>query len=205
MDHLRLRHTFDHMKYVEMGAQTLFKPAIAYENTSFLASPVARALRVSAEVLEPVDRLDAAGVHKTILFFGSARSLPREAHAAAFAAAAAAAADASASEGARAKAAATAARLAKMEWMCDVYTKVEALARQFTQWSLGRIGAAGAKGAPYIVATGGGPGLMEAANKGASSVPGAVTAGVAIELPFENAMNAYVTPELAFQCNYFFT
>jgi predicted Rossmann-fold nucleotide-binding protein len=205
MDHRRLRHTFEHMQYVEVDGKQLFKPSVAYKNESFLSSSTARALRVHTEVLEPLDRLDAAGVNKTILFFGSARSMPKEAHSAAVAAAAAAAADGAASEAARAKAAAQLARLSKMEWMCEVYVKVEALAKQLTEWSLSRIGALGVGGAPYIVATGGGPGLMEAANKGASSVPGAVTAGVAIELPFENAMNAYVTPELAFQCYYFFT
>jgi predicted Rossmann-fold nucleotide-binding protein len=204
MDHRRLRHAFEHMKYVEMGGQTLFKPSVAYENKSFLSSSVARALRVHTEVLEPLDRLDAAGVHKTILFFGSARSLPKAEHAAALASARGALA-AAVGEGAHKAAAAKLDRLEKMAWMCDVYANVEALARRLTGWSLGRIGALGVGGAPYIVATGGGPGLMEAANKGAASVPGAVTAGVAIELPFENAMNAYVTPELAFQCNYFFT
>lgn len=46
---------------------------------------------------------------------------------------------------------------------------------------------------------------MEAANKGAASVPGAITAGIAISLPFEAGLNKFVTPELAFQMHYFFT
>lgn len=46
---------------------------------------------------------------------------------------------------------------------------------------------------------------MEAANKGAASVPGAITAGIAISLPFEAGLNKYVTPELAMQMHYFFT
>lgn len=46
---------------------------------------------------------------------------------------------------------------------------------------------------------------MEAANKGAASVPGAVTAGIAISLPFEAGLNKYVTPELGFQMHYFFS
>jgi predicted Rossmann-fold nucleotide-binding protein len=205
MDHRRLRHAFDGMQSIDIDGQMLFKPSVAYKNEGFLNSGVARALRVHTEVLEPLDRFDAAGVDKTILFFGSARSLPKDRHDAEVAKAKAAAADADASEGERARAAAQLERLQKMEWMCKVYRDVEQLARRLTEWSLSRIGATGTHGAPYIVATGGGPGLMEAANKGASSVHGAVTAGVAIELPFENAMNAYVTPELAFQCNYFFT
>ena len=58
---------------------------------------------------------------------------------------------------------------------------------------------------PYIVSTGGGPGLMEAANKGAASVPGALTAGIAISLPFEAGLNKYCSPELSFQHHYFFS
>ena len=139
MDHRRLRHAFEHMKYVEMGGQTLFKPSVAYENKSFLSSSVARALRVHTEVLEPLDRLDAAGVHKTILFFGSARSLPKAEHAAALASARGALA-AAVGEGAHKAAAAKLDRLEKMAWMCDVYANVEALARRLTGWSLGRIG-----------------------------------------------------------------
>eukprot|EP01061_Rhynchopus_euleeides_P039420 TRINITY_DN6765_c0_g1_i2.p1 TRINITY_DN6765_c0_g1~~TRINITY_DN6765_c0_g1_i2.p1 ORF type:complete len:282 (+),score=97.42 TRINITY_DN6765_c0_g1_i2:221-1066(+) len=57
----------------------------------------------------------------------------------------------------------------------------------------------------YIVSTGGGPGLMEAANRGASSVLGSRTAGFAISLPFEKGLNPFVTPELAFTFHYFFT
>jgi len=56
-----------------------------------------------------------------------------------------------------------------------------------------------------MVCTGGGPGLMEAANKGASLVPGAKNIGMGIALPFEAGLNPYVSPELAFEFHYFFT
>eukprot|EP00667_Euglena_gracilis_P014096 EG_transcript_14579 len=56
-----------------------------------------------------------------------------------------------------------------------------------------------------VVCTGGGPGVMEAANQGAASVPGAKTMGMGISLPFEKGSNQYVTPELAFEFHYFFT
>lgn len=56
-----------------------------------------------------------------------------------------------------------------------------------------------------MVCTGGGPGFMEAANKGASRVKGARNMGMGITLPFEEGLNEYVTDELAFEFHYFFT
>jgi len=55
------------------------------------------------------------------------------------------------------------------------------------------------------VATGGGPGFMEAANKGAALVPHARNIGMGITLPFEEGLNPYVSEELAFEFHYFFT
>lgn len=56
----------------------------------------------------------------------------------------------------------------------------------------------------FVVATGGGPGLMEAANKGATSVAADRSCGMGITLPFEPGLNPYVTTELAFEFHYFF-
>jgi len=56
-----------------------------------------------------------------------------------------------------------------------------------------------------VVTTGGGPGIMEAANKGAASVPGAKTMGMGISLPFEKGLNPYVSDGLEFEFHYFFT
>lgn len=55
------------------------------------------------------------------------------------------------------------------------------------------------------ITTGGGPGFMEAANKGASQVPGALNIGMGITLPFEDGLNPFVSEELAFEFHYFFT
>jgi predicted Rossmann-fold nucleotide-binding protein len=55
------------------------------------------------------------------------------------------------------------------------------------------------------ITTGGGPGFMEAANQGAASVPGALTIGMGITLPFEDGLNPFVSEELAFEFHYFFT
>jgi len=61
------------------------------------------------------------------------------------------------------------------------------------------------KAADVFVCTGGGPGFMEAANRGASMVAGGRSIGMGISLPFETGLNPYVTPELAFEYHYFFT
>jgi len=60
------------------------------------------------------------------------------------------------------------------------------------------------KGGLYVC-TGGGPGFMEAANRGAADVPGGRSVGMGISLPFETGLNPYVTPDLAFEYHYFFT
>lgn len=158
--------------------------------------------------MEPEQRLDAAGVRNTILFFGSARSRSPEEHAAAVAAANATLQDADAPPEAAAAARAQLARLAKTAWMCPIYDSIVELSRRLTEWSMGRLvldPATGAVKMPYIVATGGGPGLMEAANRGAASVPGAMTIGMGISLPFEAGLNRYCTPETSFEMHYFFT
>jgi len=66
-------------------------------------------------------------------------------------------------------------------------------------------GGASATSQPLVVTTGGGPGIMEAANKGARSVPGAKTMGMGISLPFEKGLNPFVSKDLAFEFHYFFT
>lgn len=61
------------------------------------------------------------------------------------------------------------------------------------------------EGGGVYVCTGGGPGFMEAANRGASEVPGGKSIGMGITLPFEAGLNPYVTPAMAFEYHYFFT
>jgi predicted Rossmann-fold nucleotide-binding protein len=198
-------------------------PEKSYKNQSYMASHEAKPLRILAEFLEPEQRFRACGVDRTILFFGSARARSHADHTAAVARAEAAVADPAAAPEERRRQAAALDRLRRSAWMCDVYEDVASLARRLTEWSMARIptgpsspGGGGAGGAArphgvaswppnYVVCTGGGPGLMEAANRGAAEVPGAITAGVAISLPFEAGLNKYVTPELAFTQHYFFS
>jgi uncharacterized protein (TIGR00730 family) len=78
------------------------------------------------------------------------------------------------------------------------YEDARELSRRLTEWSLDY------EAGKYIICTGGGPGIMEACNRGASEVPGGRSLGLGISLPFEEKVNQYVPDELAFEFHYFF-
>ena len=157
----------------------------AYQDTRFLESKDARALRILAEYLEPLYRFQRHHVQDTIVFMGSARLLSKEAATAALAEAEAA--------GQGIEAAQTALRLSVY------YEAARELARRLTEWSkkLGR------EERRFVVCTGGGPGIMEAANRGASEARG-VNVGLTISIPDEEFDNPYVSRELHFHFHYFF-
>jgi uncharacterized protein (TIGR00730 family) len=77
------------------------------------------------------------------------------------------------------------------------YDETRELCRRLTEWSLGRDRA-------YLVCSGGGPGIMEAANRGAADAPGGRSVALGISLPFEEKVNRFATPALAFEFHYFF-
>eukprot|EP00501_MAST-03F_sp_TOSAG23-6_P002184 GSMAST32.ASY1.ANO1.2284.1 assembled CDS len=160
----------------------------AYKSKDFLCSRSARPIRVLCEYQEPKGRLEKNGVSNTVLFFASARGKTRS--------------DLTDEE--RTKAQADLLRLTRTFWMCGYYEKVRGLARGLAQWSTDRR-EKNPELPTYSICTGGGPGMMEAANHGASEVQGSKSVGMGIELPFEPGLNAYVTPELAFEFHYFFT
>jgi predicted Rossmann-fold nucleotide-binding protein len=112
------------------------------------------------------------------------------------------AADSSKSQGDRDAATKKLAQLDSIEWMCPFYAGVTELAAKITRWAMQRHPDPSDK--HFVVATGGGPGLMEAANKGAASVAADRSCGMGITLPFEPGLNPYVTTELAFEFHYFF-
>lgn len=175
------------------------KPEKAYKNLDFLNSPAARHIRILCEYEEPRQRFKEQRVRDTIVFFGSARARDPEeaAHRLAHAK----------RELSRARSEAEVERLQDLVKVAErgvklsrYYKDTRELARRMTEWDMKREGPR-----RYDVCTGGGPGIMEAANRGAADVQGGRSIGLGISLPFEENVNQYVTPELAFEFHYFFT
>ncbi|MBI1988184.1 MAG: TIGR00730 family Rossman fold protein [Betaproteobacteria bacterium] len=157
----------------------------AYLKESFLTSSDARPLRILSEYLEPKSRFDHYRIDDTIVFMGSARLVSREQ---AQAEVRAAERDEGSLERARL-------RLA----MSRYYEDARELARRLTEWSKQLED----QGRRFVVCTGGGPGIMEAANRGASEAKG-LNVGLTISIPVEEFDNRYVTRELSFHFHYFF-
>jgi uncharacterized protein (TIGR00730 family) len=187
------------------------------ENTAFVNSQVGRTARLVAEFAEFPHRVAQTGVRGTFLFFGSARAMSPgafQAQKSAFEESLKTTTD----EDVRSKVTAKLAIMKPQEWMCKAYDATEELARLLTEWARSPEGQmVGCQmttkfpsipphpDQPLVVCTGGGPGFMEAGNKGASKVPGGISMGVAVTLPFEKHLNPYVTPGLNFRMEYFFT
>ncbi len=191
------------------GPPLLDKAPLAYENTAFLNSADGRPIRILAEYLEPLARFRREQIQDTVVFFGSARFRgrkeadhalellentgsvqPAPSHEQPAKADEIAAGHASILQLKRAVAAVEMARY---------YEDARRLAQLLTQW---------AKTIPsrkhrFVVTSGGGPGIMEAANRGAYEA-GGKTIGMNILLPFEQRPNPYITPSLNLEFHYFF-
>ena len=173
------------------------KPPKAYKNNDFLNSTEARLIRIMCELEEPKERLNANSVDNIVMFFGSARAKPKDQYEAAVKEAEA---KVKANPG-DAKLQSALVRLKKQEFLVGMFDVVRETCRLLSEWSMKR----SKQGlAEYHVGTGGGPGMMAAANEGAALAKGK-SIGLGISVPFEDGLNPWVTPELGFEFHYFFT
>ena len=166
---------------------------LAYQNEPFLNSPDGRILRILSEYMEPLSRFRREQIQDTVVFFGSARFHSRN-DAETTLAKVESSANLLPSELVAEKKRA----LASVD-MARYYEDARRMAYLLTQWSI----QIPAKRHRFVVTTGGGPGIMEAANKGAQEA-GGKTVGLNINLPFEQFANPYITPSLNFEFHYFF-
>ncbi len=174
-------------------------PTKAYKNLDFLTSPAARPIRVLCELSEPKHRFLQHRVFDTVIFFGSARAKPLQ-EAKDLLAFAKRELQTSRNEAERARLQRLVIKAERVVRLSRYYDETVELARRVADWDMKRGGAN-----RYYVATGGGPGIMEAANRGASLVPGSRSIGLGISLPFEAGVNPFVSKGLDFEFHYFFT
>jgi uncharacterized protein (TIGR00730 family) len=167
---------------------------LAYLYPEFLESAEARPIRILAEYLEPLRRFKEEKIQDTVVFFGSARVTSRDRSERAL--------QMLRARGERETDAQYDAELARrrraIEW-ARYYEDARELARLLTTWSL----TLNSRNHRFVVTSGGGPGIMEAANRGAHEA-GGKTIGLNIRLPFEQGANPYITDGLHFEFHYFF-
>lgn len=176
--------------------EKLTKAKKAYRNMDFINSSDARVIRILSELLEPMQRFKNQRIKDTIVFFGSARTKS----------------PADAKEHLEKIKKHIAESTNKMDknlqyelkiaqnqvFLSHYYNDAVELARRLTKWSKSLN-----SNSHFIVCSGGGHGMMEAANKGARGA-GGKSIGLNISLPMEQYPNQYITPELNFEFHYFF-
>ena len=156
------------------GSHDEHRPVKAYKNLDFLNSPDGRVIRMISEYQEPLQRFRRNRIKDTIVIFGSARARAADDG------------DGGDTRGGS--------RL-----LDRYYEEARTLTFLLTKWSKGL----GGGSRRFTVCSGGGPGIMEAANRGASEA-GGETVGLGISIPFEQSSNTYISHKLNFEFHYFF-
>ena len=189
-----------------MSDHPLLPAPLAYLNETFVNGPDGRLLRLLSEYQEPLTRFRREQIQDTVVFFGSARIQSPEGAAAKLQAVEASLAATESHRGHTEGLSGTDAEHAALKKqahaaveMSRYYADARELARMLTEWSA----EIPARRRRFVVTTGGGPGIMEAANRGAHDVKGK-TIGLNIRLPMEQFPNPYITPALNFEFHYFF-
>jgi uncharacterized protein (TIGR00730 family) len=187
----------------------LERAPLAYENSNFLNSADGRLIRIVSEYIEPLARFRREQIQDTVVFFGSARFHGRaEADHALELLENTGSTQPAPSDEQPAQAPDIAAgkatelqlkRAVAAVEMARYYEDARKLAGMLTEWTK----TIPSRRSRFVVTSGGGPGIMEAANRGAYEA-GGKTIGLNIRLPFEQAPNPYITPALNFEFHYFF-
>lgn len=171
------------------------QPSKAYDDSDFLNGHDARPIRVLCELMQPESRLKEQQVDNTIVFFGSARPKPS----------ALAEEDLTAFENSLpVESERTEEQIAELQKLISIknlskyYDQAVELSKKLTNWSENN-----PENEKYYICSGGGPGMMEAANRGAKEVGGKSIA-LGISLPFEQGVNSFADPDLSFEFHYFF-
>lgn len=181
----------DHISHLHTDA-TSTSYILAHKDTEFLQREELRSIRIGLELLKPELIQREQGVRSTIVVFGSARLQEP--------AAAKHALHMAEEESARAQNDPTHQRKVAIARRQLALSKYYDVAREFGRLVSSTCQIDGR--CDYVIVTGGGPGIMEAANRGAADV-NAKSIGLNITLPHEQHPNPYITPELSFQFRYF--